>query len=208
MVDRTPKRKSRPGESRGQAYTLEGVISAVLILTALLLATTAVAITPTTAGTIDRDTMAQLGTQTDDVLSAAHERDALREAALFWNTQDGQSGWPTAWQPGDDCPETVENNSLTLCVLLEETFTSRFYRYNVYLDYQTERKTTETEPLYVQGTPGRNAVTASRSLALHDGMELTHGPEGTLGENVSQFYADDLDDPTFVNVVEIRVVVW
>lgn len=208
MVNRPPKRRWGSGEDRGQAYTLEGVISAVLILTALLLATTAVVITPTTAGTIDRDTMAQLGTQTDDVLSAAHERDALREAALFWNTTSEQSGWPAAWQPGDDCPETIENDPLTLCVLLEETFTSRFYRYNVYLDYQTEEKTTETEPLFVQGTPGRNAITATRSIAVHDGMELTHDPGSTLSENTSRFYADDLDDPTLVNVVEIRVVVW
>jgi len=208
MVTGPPKRRPPSDVDRGQAYTLEGVISAVVILTALLLATTAVVITPTTAGTIDRETMAQLGTQTDDVLATAHERDALREAALYWDSQDGQSGWPTAYQPGDACPETIADEPLTLCLLLEETFTSRFYRYNVYLDYQTRGKTTETEPLFVQGTPGRNAVTSTRSIALHDGMELTHGPGGTLGGNASKFYAEDLDDPTLVNVVEVRVVVW
>jgi len=193
---------------RGQAYTLEGVVSAILLLTALLLATNAVVITPTTEGTIDRDTMAQLGTQTDDVLAAAHERDGLQEAALFWNTTAQQSAWPTAWQPGGDCPTTVAGEPLTLCVLLEETFTSRFYRYNVFIDYQTEDLTTETEPLYIQGTPGRNAVTATRSVTLHDGMRLTGRPEGTLGNNTSRFYADDLNDPTLVNIVEIRVVIW
>jgi len=208
MVDRGQKRRVDSDMDRGQAYTLEGVVSAVLLLTALLLAMNAVVITPTTEGTIDRDTMAQLGTQTDDVLAAAHEREALQEAALFWNVQEEQSAWPAVWQPGDACPETVDANPLTLCVLLEETFTSRFYRYNVYVDYQTQEKTTETEPLFVQGTPGRNAVAATRSIALHGGMELTSSPSGTLGNNTSDFYADDLSDPTLVNVVGIRVVVW
>lgn len=208
MVSRGQDHRSRFDVDRGQAYTLEGVMSAVLLLTALLLATNAVVITPTTEGTIDRDTMAQLGTQSDDVLAAAHERDALKEAALFWNLEKETSAWPAAWEPGDACPETVDNSPLTLCVLLEETFTSRFYRYNVYLDYQTQMKTTETEPLFVQGTPGRNAVTATRSVALHDGMELTSDSGEPVENNTSGFYADDLDDPTLVNVIKIRVVIW
>lgn len=208
MVSRSQERRLEADVDRGQAYTLEGVMSAVLLLTALLLATNAVVITPTTEGTIDRDTMAQLGTQSDDVLAAAHERGALKEAALFWNLQKETSAWPAAWQPGDACPETVDGDSLTLCVFLEETFTSRFYRYNIYLDYQTQEKTTETEPLFVQGTPGRNAVAATRSIALHDGMKLTSDSGELLGNNTSTFYADDLGDPTLVNVIEIRVVIW
>ena len=193
---------------RGQAYTLEGVMAAVLLLTALLLATNAVVITPATEGTIDQDTMAQLGTQSDDVLSAAHERNALKESALFWDAEKEASAWPATWQPGDTCPQTADGNQLTLCVLLEETFTSRFYRYNVYLDYQTHTKTTETEPLFVQGTPGRNAVTTTRSIALHDGMELTGGSGEPIGNNTSTFYADNLDNPTLINVIKIRVVIW
>jgi hypothetical protein len=39
-------------------------------------------------------------------------------------------------------------------------------------------------------------------------MELTSSPSGTLGNNTSDFYADDLRNPTLINVVEIRVVVW
>ncbi|ELZ43693.1 hypothetical protein C464_16127 [Halorubrum coriense DSM 10284] len=207
MVDRTLDHRLGSGDDRGQAYTLEGVVSAVLVLTALLLATTAVVITPTTAGTIDRDTMAQLGTQTDDVLTAAHERGTLREAALFWNVTGGQSGW-SDWRVSQECPTAADGEKLTLCELLQETFNSRFYRYNVYLDYQTKEKTTQTEPLFVQGTPGRNAVSATRSVALHDGMNLTHPSGGNLEENASEFYAEDLEDPTLVNVVQIRVVVW
>jgi len=39
-------------------------------------------------------------------------------------------------------------------------------------------------------------------------MKLTSDSGELLGNNTSTFYADDLGDPTLVNVIEIRVVIW
>lgn len=188
-------------DSRGQAYTLEGIVAAILVVSALLLALQAVVVTPTTEGTADRDTMAQLDTQADDVLAAAHEREALAEAALWDNSSNGTvQGWRVGACPAD----------LDLCEMLEETFTNRSYRYNVYVDYRANG-TTDTNPLFEQGVPNSNAVTASHAVTLHGGMNLTGpGPDVSLADlGDEQFYASAIEsNDVDLYMVEIRVVVW
>jgi hypothetical protein len=187
-------------DSRGQAYTLEGIVAAILVVSSLLLALQAVVVTPTTEGTADRDTLSQLDTQADDVLAAAHEQEALAEAALWDNDSDATIN---DWQV-DDCPD-----GLGLCRMLNDTFTNRSYRYNVYVDYRANG-TTDTKPLFSQGVPNSNAVTATHAVTLHGGMNLTGpGSKPTLAELGDDFYArtveaGDLD----LYMLEIRVVVW
>jgi hypothetical protein len=188
-------------DDRGQAYTLEGIVAAILVVSSLLLALQAVVVTPTTEGTADRDTMSQIDTQADDVLAAAHEDEALAEAALWHNASNGTvAGWDVGACPG----------GLSLCVMLEETFTNRSYRYNVYVDYRVEGGT-DTNPLFNQGVPNSNAVTATHAVTLHGGMNLTgqYVPDESLSEFEGDFYAPATDAGGIdLYVLEIRVVVW
>lgn len=188
-------------DSRGQAYTLEGIVAAILVVSALLLALQAVVVTPTTEGTADRDTMSQLDTQAGDVLTVAHEQEALAEAALWDNSSNGTvQGWKVG-----DCQVNLD-----LCSMLEETFTNRSYRYNVYVDYRANG-TTDTNVLFEQGVPNSNAVTATHAVTLHGGMNLT-GPGrdmslADLGDE--HFYASAIEsNDVDLYMVEIRVVVW
>lgn len=190
-------------DDRGQAYTLEGIVAAILVVSSLLLALQAVVVTPTTEGTADRDTMSQIDTQADDVLAAAHEDEALAEAAL-WNAT--LSGHIDYWG-ARECPE-----GLDLCEMLNGTFSNRSYRYNVYVDYRTNG-TTDTRPLFVQGVPNSNAVTATHAVTLHGGMNLTGTHESTrladLPDGVLDFYAPATDAGDLeLYMLEIRVVVW
>lgn len=188
-------------DSRGQAYTLEGIVAAILVVSSLLLALQAVVVTPTTEGTADRDTMSQLDTQADDVLAAAHEQEALAEAALWDNSSNGTvPGWRVGRCPG----------GLAFCTMLEETFTNRSYRYNVYVDYRANG-TTDTKPLFEQGVPNSNAVTATHAVTLHGGMNLTgpYVPDVSLSEFERDFYVEKTDAGGLdLYMVEIRVVVW
>ena len=53
---------------RGQAFTLEGVVAAMMVLIALLFALEAVLVTPITTGAVDEGTQSRLGAEASDVL--------------------------------------------------------------------------------------------------------------------------------------------
>ena len=55
-------------EDRGQAFTLEGFIGALLVLSAVLFALQTVTVTPSTGGTVDQGAQASLETRAEDVL--------------------------------------------------------------------------------------------------------------------------------------------
>ena len=65
---------------RGQAYTIQGVIGAILVASALVFGLQAVDISPWTEDGSEAQTEA-LRVQTQDLLAAASDRDALRTAA-------------------------------------------------------------------------------------------------------------------------------
>lgn len=201
-------------DTRGQAYTLEGVAAAGLVILGMLLAMQSIVITPTTEGAVDQDVTSQLGTEADDVLAAAQERGALTQAALFWDASEDE---PIDEWGRSECPETEDGIDLSLCTLLEETFSNRFYQYNVYIDHQVAGSSfqTESEPMFDEGAPGDSAAVATRSVALYRESTLSgHADDPpTLGEveddSSMDFYADNMTrDEHIHNVVEIRVVVW
>jgi hypothetical protein len=199
---------------RGQAYTLEGIIAALLLLSSVLLALQAVSITPTTPGTIDRDARAQLRTQAQDVLAVSHESGALKQAVLQWNTSTGAFYDPDY----DDYnisrefgygPKRPPND---FGRMLNETFAQRGFNVNVYIEYRSGSDWTETERrvLIRRGIPTDNAVSATHVVTLYDDMQLTAGSYERLGDlDPADFYAKDIypNGPIY-NIVRVRVVIW
>lgn len=199
-------------DDRGQAFTLEGVAAALLVLIAVLYTLQGIVVTPTTPGTLDRQTRAELSTQAGDLLSAAHENGSLVDAALDWNDS-------AATFHSDDHEVTAElghgqeDPDSALGRMLNQTFAQRGLTYNVYVRYRNGEDTTETERVvYIKrGVPTDNAVMARFSVALYDDMRLTSSTtnDPLVALNESRFYARDIDShgPLY-NVVEIQVVVW
>jgi hypothetical protein len=198
---------------RGQAYTLEGLAAGILVLTALLFALQAVVVTPTTPGTVDRESRAELDAQVRDVLHAAHANQSLTTAVLRWNSTGGtfysdDHEVTTAYGHGSETPAGE------LGALLNQSFEQRGFTYNVYVQYRNGTDRTESEEVvYVRrGEPTDNAVSASVSIALFDDMRLTSPTSNaTLGAtgNTTAFYARDVDDDgPLYNIVVVRVVVW
>lgn len=198
---------------RGQAYTLEGVIAALLLLSSVLLALQAVSITPTTPGTIDRDARAQLRTQAQDVLVASHDSGALEQAVLQWNTSTGSFYDPYPdYNVSRDFGYGPKRPPNDFGAMLNQTFTQRGFNVNVYIEYRSGSDWTETEQrvLVRRGIPTDNAVAASHVVTLYDDMQLTAANNEQLGDlDPADFYAEDIypDDPMF-NVVRVRVVIW
>ena len=208
-----PSRESR----RGQAFTLEGVVAALVIVAALAMSLQAVVVTPTTRGTVDEDVRTGLRQQADDTLSltASNEPTDLSYLVRYWQpngqtfaeAENPQIGYGMAGPP------------LLLGRLLNTTFTERGYLYNVEVVYRTgdpgrDRRLTMVR----QGTPDENAVVAAHAVTLYDNETLTSPGAGgaelweydtTLADGDGGYYPvpDVVGGPVY-NHVEVRVVVW
>jgi hypothetical protein len=202
---------------RGQVYTLEAIIGAILLLTALLFALQSILITPATPGTIDSETRAQLTSEADDVVSAASANGSLTDLARFWNTsQDPMNRTfynpdPTRLSVDSTFGYGQDRPPGEFGAMLNQTFSQRGLSYNVYIEYQLAGDWTESDRVVVakQGVPTDNAVSVSYPVALYDDQRITAPTSSETLANETKFYAPDVDaDGPLYNVVTFRVIVW
>ncbi|QCC50000.1 DUF7288 family protein [Halapricum salinum] len=209
-------------EDRGQAFTLEGIISAVIVLTALLYALQAVVITPTTGGTVDQGVRTELQQQADDILAIAGGDDDGQLSELTRNWSQSRRTFYGAVNPNIG----FGNQRLPgeLGTLLNETFDSRDRQYNVEMRYLPKDPTDGIQRTVIasRGTPSDSSVMASYRITLYDNMTLTSPTAGSAElwqydtspttnpiDGKSGYYPvpNAVSGPVY-NVVEIRVIVW
>lgn len=166
---------------RGQAFTLEGFIASIVVLTAILFALQSVVITPTTTGAVDQEVQSDLRTQTQDALrvSAHNGTQNLTWWVRFWNTSDTAVTYAGATGPsiGYGSEEPFYLNDSMFGHVLNQSFTQRGRVYNVIVEYRNATNPNESEQLRVvyRGVPSDNAVVTTYTVALFDNMTLT-GP--------------------------------
>lgn len=212
----------RSSDNRGQAYTIEGIIGAIVIASALVLGLQAVDIAPWTDDSTDRQTES-LRVQVQDVLDAAEDRDALQTAATCIDGDGNGTPHPAVAAGGAD----NDTARTTFGTLLNRTLDGT-YQYSVYLDYQnaTDPSDINTTALTPDRDVTRSSVTVTRQVALFDTdpiMEFDTDAGGcvgvTAGENNTlrsrqddpdrEIYLDDQGDSSeLFAVVRIRVVAW
>ncbi|QSG09222.1 putative pilin/flagellin [Halapricum desulfuricans] len=207
---------------RGQAYTLEGIISAIVVLTALLYALQAVTITPTTGGTVDQGVRTEIKQQAEDILTVSGSNDTghLSELARNWSQRrqtfygavNPRIGYGTEQLPGP------------LGTMLNETFDERDRMYNVEMRYLPKNQSDGIQRTVIasRGTPADSAVVASYRITLYDNMTLTSPTAGSAElwqydtyptrnpvDGKSGYYPvpNAVPGPVY-NIVEIRVIVW
>ncbi|SEH12242.1 hypothetical protein SAMN04487967_0719 [Natronorubrum sediminis] len=206
------RRKSNATE-RGQAYTLEGFISAMVVLVAILLALQSVVITPTTGGAADRTVQAQMQQEAQDALVVAAEdtdNNSLSEMVRYWDGDGGFEGTDDSlvdphgnnvYSPGNF------SNESELGEILYDRFDERGQNYNVELHYNNESDETKNRSLVYQGSPSSNAVSASYTVSLYDDQLVTDSSD-SLSEASNPSIPDADSDDSLYNVVEVRVIVW
>lgn len=202
-------------DGRGQAYTIEGVIGAILVTSALVLGLQAVDIAPWTEDSVDQQTES-LRTQVQDVLEAARDRDALRTAATCIDG-DGTDEPHPAVAAGD---ASADDERALLGTLLNRSLDLQGRGYAVYLDYNGSTGL-ETVALPEDRSATRASVTVTRQFALFDSdpvlrfrndagecVPVTSGD--TLADRgASDIYVSDQSDSNeLYAVVRVRVVAW
>ncbi|WP_136717833.1 DUF7288 family protein [Halorientalis salina] len=207
-------------DERAQAFTLEGLIGTVVILTAVLFTLQSVVITPTTGGSVNPERRAQLEAEADDVLTLAGQNNEenvseLSEYIRYWDpdarTFEGASNERVGY--GSKTPPGKFGR------LLNQTFTLRDRTYNIELRYRMPNDAGETEtiPMVYRGQPSDDAVTSTYIVTLYDNQTLTSPGEGrvelwrygTTETSREGYYPipNAIDGPVY-NVVEVRLTVW
>lgn len=213
-----------PTETRGQAYTLEGIIGGMVILVAILFTLNTIVVTPSSGGGLSADAQSDLRVQAEDALVTIAQNDSFDLSAMtrYWD-QGNRSfvgginqevGYGSRTPPGN------------IGTILNETFVSRGHQYAMELSYlETENGTIATEqtgtiPVVHRGQPAGESVTATYRVTLYDNETLTSPSPTTSGVELWQIDANATDgddgyypipnaaDGPIYNVVEVRLTIW
>jgi hypothetical protein len=214
-------------DKRGQAYTIEGIIGAIVVASALVLGLQAVDIAPWADDSASEQTEA-LRVQVQDVLEAADDRDALRTAATCIDG-DGNGKPHPAVAAGGRANDSERDQ---LGILLNRSLDANGHQYNVFIEYQNNSNRADvnrTDVLVSSRSPGRSSVTVTRQVPLFDSdptlafdsdqgacvptRTISNPDSATLGAR-----DDDADNGIYIQdqhesselyaVIKIRVEAW
>ena len=208
MVSRRPGPTDRaPPADRGQSYVLEAIGAGIIVLSAVVFAVQATAVTPLSASTASQHIENQQQATAATLLDQAAANGTLQAAMRNWSADERRfhSASAEGYHVGDP-PDNPFGRQL------DRVFSEGRVATNVYVAYTTPAGERATPYLY-QGTPSDNAVVASRQVVLTDGMNLTAPGETQRTLNAtnatSSFYAPDaMSNGSVYNTVEVRIVVW
>lgn len=191
---------------RGQAHTLEAFAAALLLISGLIFALQATAVTPLSASTSNQHIQNQQQLIASDILTTSAENETLQDALLEWNTSESafvnsdrvgyftQSGPPNAF--GEQ---------------LNTTFRDERIAFNVLIYFQDGDGGYQSQKLVFMGSPSDNAVVASRTVTVFNDTKLTGPQKIELADTVAddEFYAPDAHlGSQLYNIMEVRIVVW
>lgn len=196
-------------DARGQAFTLEGLVAGLLLLSAVLFAMQAVVVAPGIPGA---DVEPSIRQQTADTLEIAQREGALSEMVRFYNNDSEAETFAGATSPtigyGSDVPDNRFGE------LVDAVFKDQGLVANVRLEYRSASGIgSDSARLIYRGSPPDAATVATATVTLYSNQTLT-GPDGddvTLAEAAEAgFYPiKDIDpDGPLHNVVHVRVIVW
>lgn len=191
-----------------QAFTLEGIISGLLIVSVgLIFALKVTAITPLSASTSSQHIENQQAEIAQGVLESA-ERETLVQTVLYWNNSsekfhDSDPDGEYRVNP----PDTVFGERL------EKRLLDNGIGANVELVYyQNESSFAEDKyTLFTTGSPSDHAFTVTRKVPIYESDVLyddAGNPTNTTVTN-SSLYVDNINEDTeLYNVIIVRLTVW
>lgn len=179
-------------------------MAALLVVSGVLFALDATAVTPLSASTSNQHIQNQQRDVANDLLAAEAANGTLRTALVDWNTSTNEFRGV-----GDDGYFTTGGPPNAFGAALNETFRDRRVAVNLELAYWDGTSVTQ-RPLVYMGSPSDNAVTASRAVTLYNGTQLADGSTTLASAGAADdFYAPDAaPGSALYAVVEVRLTAW
>ncbi|WP_232820431.1 DUF7288 family protein [Halorussus litoreus] len=198
--------------SRGQAHTLEAFTAALIVVSGVLFALQATAVTPLTASTSNQHVENQHRTAAEDLLATAEANGSLRSAVTFWDAENRtfagatSRGFYVDGGPPNDFGAALNDTFGNVST------SGRRIAYNVYVRFRTPDDApscsgvSSPRTMVYMGSPSDNAASATRTVALADDGDLSGPSEGTVSADL--YGCDAAPDDRLYNVMEVRIVVW
>lgn len=180
-------------DRRGQVFTLEGLLAALVVLAGVVFALQSVVVTPSTSGTSVAPVQEE---RLDSVLEQAARDGSLKRAVLAWTGSGfagatSGEGYYVGTLPsnafGDALDQTLDGSTIV----------------NVNVTYYDAAGALQYERLVYNGVPGDGSVRSTVTVPVYD------------WEPPGNFYAPDNyerpsapGDPDLHCVVQVEVVVW
>lgn len=195
--------------TRGQAYTLEGVVAAGLLIGALVVVTQSAALTPLSASNTDYQIQYQQQLHATDILDTSKESGALREALLYYDASNGTF----VGSPETQTHYTTPPIDTRFGEILTKVFINRQTAVNVDIHWIGQTGTENTVTYIDMGEPSDTAITATQSIALTKDDKVTTPSGVTLGEvarNESLEYAvtEGIKTDHMYRTVKVEITVW
>lgn len=197
---------------RGQTFTLEAFVAAVLLLATVAFALQAASISSNTASAANAELGNQRAGLADGVLAQSAANGTLRTTLLYWDETDEEF-----YGASDDGYYIAQSPPTSFGSALDAMFEERGIRYNVDLYYPTATGSRERQRLVESGTPGGDAVRVVETVTLYDDTNLVYANETQRNVTLADveadanatFYAPDAvtGGPTY-NVIRVEVVLW
>lgn len=202
------------GETRGQVFTLEGLLAAIVVIVALVFALQTVVVTPATSGGSASPVESR---EVDSALRAGVSNDQVKRATLFWDrdTADLAKFYNTARFRYYTRSSFQSGTYPGLLIALDDRFGSTASM-SVIVHYHDGSGAVASQRLVDGGAPSEGAVSASTTVTLFDQDEIVDengAPTGTTLADVetnssARFYAPDVSSSDVYNVLRVEVIVW
>lgn len=197
---------------RGQAYTLEAFIAGMLILSALVFALQATAVTPLSASTSSQHIENQQQSQAEGALAAADEADAIKPMVSAIDENGSFYG------PGPNGAYITDFPEGEFGEILNRSFNDKGVAVGITIRFQDGEQSWDRLTMVERGSPSDHAVTVTRTVTLYDDDPL-YVPDGdgnieedednTWGESDPFDVATDVNqDSDVYNVVAVEVTIW
>lgn len=208
MTMRGPDPTDRTGVGRGQAFSLEAIVAAVVLLGGIVFALQVSGVTALTDTTSSGDVLQQQERLATSLVDVAVTNESLGPTLRYWNEsnrsfhglEDVEADFytepPTRTTFGRLLNRTAENWRLT---------------YNVDLYAVDGNRSVRHRPLVRNGVPSDDAVSAARTVTLYDDdriLDETGTPTDRTLENATFYLPDRYPDGPVYAVVRVEVTVW
>ncbi len=221
-------------DDSGQIQTIEAFISAIILVTVLVVVVQATSVTPLTTSFTNQHVKYELQNMGQDVLSALDEMPSLPPALAIDTTPSKLEKSIRDWLEGDYGTLPVgdpyaphgdwytydgagyfrsatsshyHSPTTDLEKALTFSFSGSAIAYNVEVRYPDASGKVYSSKMVWNGDPSDNCMTISRYIALHDPVDPGNPGYADLS-SPGGLIPDISPDTTLHNVVEIRLTLW
>jgi hypothetical protein len=194
---------------KGQMYTIEGVMAALIMMLVLVLVVKGTAITPLSSSSTNEHVQVELADMGSDLLTSLDYNvvnpagdSPLKYSILSWNGD--QFVWnSTCYKDASNDIIIMNESTNDLAHALNYTFNRYGIAYDVEIIYLDNNGAAIAKSMIWNGNPSDNSVSVSKIIALHN-SDSNLAPNFFINTGIP-----DLDNSTdFYNLLNIRLTLW